>query len=270
MSMFELGTSAASADAAVAANVDVIKVGGRAQEEVSLPSLLAARWRAAPGSFCVVHGGAVEIDRLQRRLGGTPTFVGGRRVTTDEDIDTVRMALSGSANKRLVAALCALGVPAVGISGEDAGLLQAEPTRNAALGRVGTPVGVRQELIRALLGAGFLPVIAPLGASTAEGGGALNVNGDDAAAAIAAALGSGEMLFVTDVSGVRRGSSVLPSLGADEALAMIASGEASGGMLVKIEGALGALDRGVSRVRIGDVAAISNATVGTTLFLREE
>ena len=264
-------TQHGGADESVAqASVDVIKVGGRAQEDPSLAERIATRWRAAPGSFCLVHGGAVEIDRLQRRLGGSPTFVDGRRVTTDDDVETVRMALSGSANKRLVGALCALGIPAVGVSGEDAGMLQAEPTANASLGRVGTPADVRVDLLRVLLAAGYLPVVAPLGTSTVAGGGTLNVNGDDAAAAIAAALGSGEMLFVTDVAGVRRGATVLGTLGVQDALDLIASGEASGGMLVKIEGALGALGRGVGRVRIGDVAAISDSTLGTTLSLREE
>ena len=270
MSALDTTPLAVSDESVALAAVDVIKVGGRAQEDPSLAAALARRWRAVPASFCLVHGGAVEIDRLQRRLGGTPTFVSGRRVTTEEDVETVRMALSGSANKRLVASLCALGISAVGVSGEDAAMLQAEPVANAALGHVGTAAGVRAGLLRVLLGAGYLPVIAPLGTSTAGGGAALNVNGDDAAAAIAAALGSGELLLVTDVTGVRRGSTVVTELGVQDALELIASGEVSGGMLVKIEGALAALGRGVGRVRIGDVAAISDSTMGTTLFLREE
>jgi acetylglutamate kinase len=262
-----LGTSD---DASGLSAVDVIKIGGKAQDDELLVQRVADRWHATPGSFCLVHGGAIEIDRLQRRLGGTPTFVGGRRVTTDEDVETVRMALSATANKRLVAALCEAGVPAVGISGEDASLLRAAPVTNVALGRVGTPVEVRTEVLRVLLAGGFLPVVAPLGTSIVAGAGALNVNGDDAAAAIAAALGSGELLFVTDVPGVRRSMSVIPSLASGDALQMIASGDATGGMLVKIEGALAALERGVARVRIGNVAAISDPTGGTTLFLRED
>lgn len=250
--------------------VDVIKVGGRAQEDGSLVARLVERWNAAPGSFCVVHGGAAEIDRLQRRLGGTPTFVNGRRVTTDDDIEIVRMALSATANKRLVSALCAAGVPAVGISGEDGSLLRASPAADTSLGRVGSPAEVRASLLRVLLAGGFLPVVAPLGTSTGPEGGTLNVNGDDAGAAIAVAMGAGELLFVTDVPGVRRASATVPSLAAHEALAMIAAGDATGGMLVKIEGALAALGRGVARVRIGDVASISDASMGTTLYLRED
>ena len=270
MSELEQATLGTRDAGAATIAIDVIKVGGRAQDDPSLVSRLAGRWRAAPASFCLVHGGAVEIDRLQRRLGGTPTFIAGRRVTTDEDIEIVRMALSATANKRLVAALCEAGVPAVGISGEDASLLRAIPADNSALGRVGTPSEVRVELLRVLLVGGFLPVVAPLGTSAVPGEGALNVNGDDAAAAIAAALGSGELLFVTDVPGVRRGSRVLASLTPADALDLIAAGDATGGMLVKVEGALAALERGVAKVRIGDVAAISDPTFGTTIFLRED
>ena len=195
------------------ATMRVLKVGGRAQEDPALVGEIAAAWRAAPGALCVVHGGAVEIDRLQCALGATPRFVGGRRVTSAEDIETVRMALSGSANKRMVSALCALGVPAVGVSGEDAAMLRAAPFDDA-LGRVGRPQSVRVDLVRLLLSGGYLPVIAPLAAGAEGEAGALNVNGDDAAAAIAAALGATELLFVTDVAGVRRDGETVDSLDA--------------------------------------------------------
>ena len=247
----------------------VIKVGGRAQEDPALVGEIAAAWRAAPGALCVVHGGAVEIDRLQRALGATPRFVGGRRVTSADDIDTVRMALSGSANKRLVSALCALGVPAVGVSGEDAAMLRAAPFDDA-LGRVGRPASVRIDLVRLLVSGGFLPVIAPLAAGAEGEAGALNVNGDDAAAAIAAALGANELLFVTDVDGVRRDGETVESLDAAAAASLLASGTAEGGMAVKVASALGALAGGTARVRIGGTAAIRDASAGTTLTLHGE
>ena len=249
--------------------VRVIKVGGRAQEDPLLATEIAAAWRSAPGALCVVHGGAVEIDRLQRALGGSPRFVGGRRVTSAEDIDTVRMALSGVANKRLVSALCALGVPAVGISGEDAAMLRAAPFDDA-LGRVGRPQSVRVDLVRLLLDGGYLPVIAPLAAGPADNPAALNVNGDDAAAAIAGALGASELLFVTDVDGVRRDGVVVRFLDAPAAASILASGIADGGMAVKVASALGALASGTARVRIGGTAAILDASAGTTLTLHAE
>ena len=251
------------------ATMRVLKVGGRAQEDPSLVGEIAAAWRAAPGALCVVHGGAVEIDRLQRALGATPRFVGGRRVTSAEDIETVRMALSGTANKRMVSALCALGIPAVGVSGEDAAMLRAAPFDDA-LGRVGRPQTVRVDLVRLLLGGGFLPVIAPLAAGAEGEAGALNVNGDDAAAAIAAALGATELLFVTDVEGVRRDGVTVDSLDAAGASALLASGAAEGGMAVKVASALGALAGGTARVRIGGTAAIRDASAGTTLTMHGE
>ncbi|HEU4563787.1 MAG TPA: hypothetical protein VFS05_04020, partial [Gemmatimonadaceae bacterium] len=80
----------------------VIKIGGRAQDDPRLAATIAAAWRAAPGSLCIVHGGGDEISALQRSLGIEPVFNGGRRVTQERDVDVVRMALSGTANKRLV------------------------------------------------------------------------------------------------------------------------------------------------------------------------
>jgi len=250
-------------------SIRVLKVGGRAQEDSSLAGEIAAAWRATPGALCVVHGGAVEIDRLQRALGATPRFVGGRRVTSADDIDTVRMALSGSANKRMVSALCALGIPAVGVSGEDAAMLRAAPFDDA-LGRVGRPQSVRTGLVRLLLDGGYLPVIAPLAAGAEGEAGALNVNGDDAAAAIAAALGAAELVFVTDVDGVQRDGATVESLDASAAKSLLASGEAAGGMAVKVASALGALAGGTARVRIGGTAAIRDASAGTTLTMHGE
>jgi len=249
--------------------VRVLKVGGRVQEDPALLGELAAAWIAAPGALCVVHGGAVEIDRLQRALGAVPRFIGGRRVTSADDIDTVRMALSGVANKRLVSGLCALGIQAVGISGEDAAMLRAAPFDDA-LGRVGRPRAVRVELVRVLLGAGFLPVIAPLAAGPDGDPGALNVNGDDAAAAIAGALGASELLFVTDVDGVRRDGIVVQHLDVASATALLVSGVAEGGMAVKVASALATLAAGTARVRIGGIASIGDASAGTTLTLHGE
>jgi len=247
----------------------VVKVGGRAQEDPALVGRLAAEWRAAPGALCIVHGGAAEIDRVQRAFGATPRFVGGRRVTSEADIDTVRMALSGAANKRLVAGLNAAGVPAVGISGEDAALLRAAPI-DPALGRVGRPDVVRVELLELLLTSGYLPVVAPLAAPPEGEEGALNVNGDDAAAAIAVALGAAELFFVTDVDGVRRNGETVRRLDAGAAATMLASGAAAGGMAVKVASALGALAGGIARVRIGDGGALADRTLGTTLTLHGE
>jgi acetylglutamate kinase len=248
----------------------VVKIGGRAQSDPALPAALAAAWAATPGSLVVVHGGGDEVSALQRALGATPTFVGGRRVTSADDIELLRMALSGSANKRLVSALVSRGVSAVGLSGEDAALLTAAPLDPQRLGCVGDPRHVNVGLLQHLLDGGYLPVISPLSRSEAPAASgvestALNVNGDDAAALLAAALEASELLLVADVAGVLVDDIVLPDLSPVGAGQLIASGAVSGGMVAKLEAALAALASGVARVRIGDVRAIHDSTRGTVV-----
>lgn len=253
----------------------VVKVGGRVQADARLAPSLAALWRARPGALVVVHGGGDEASALMRRLGQEPTFVGGRRVTSPDDIETLRMAFSGSANKRLVAALVSEGVRAVGVSGEDAGLVEATVSHGGTLGRVGEPRCSDPSLLTHLLDGGFLPVLSPLArdADAPAPGGALNVNADDAAAAVARALGAAELLLVSDVPAVLVDGRPVASLSADEARDLIARGIAAGGMAAKLEAALAALGAGVGRVRVGDLGLITAArsqeapSAGTTLSL---
>lgn len=245
----------------------VVKIGGRAQASPSLGAVLAEAWRGAPGAMCVVHGGGDDISAMQRRLGGSPGFSGGRRVTSEEDIAVVRMVLSGLVNKRLVSELVAAGIPAVGISGEDAGFLQAQALGIEEFGHVGMPARVDVSLLDALLAGGYLPVISPL-ARNAAGGGALNVNGDDAAAAIAVATGASELLLVADVDGVMDGEgATLRELDVESARGLIASGTASRGMAAKLEAAHAALAGGVPSVRIAPLAGILDPELGTTVTL---
>jgi acetylglutamate kinase len=245
----------------------VIKIGGRAQASPSLAATVAEAWRAAPGTLCVVHGGGEEISAMQRRLGGSPGFAGGRRVTSEEDIAVVRMVLSGLVNKRLVSQLVGAGAPAVGISGEDAGFLEAQPLGIQEFGHVGMPGRVSVALLDALLGAGYMPVVSPL-ARSADGSGALNVNGDDAAAAIAVATNAEELLLVADVDGVIGAEgNVLDLLDVEAARGLIASGTASNGMAAKLEAAHAALAGGVSSVRIAPLAGVLDAELGTRMTL---
>lgn len=244
----------------------VIKIGGRPQLDPSLPAAVAAAHRAAPGSLLVVHGGGDEVSTLQRLYGVEARFAGGRRVTSALDLEIIRMALSGSANKRLVSALVDAGVSAIGLSGEDGALLTADPLDPAQYGHVGTPAAVNTVLLRQLLDAGHLPVLSPVSRSTDPAMGVtLNVNGDDAAAAIAAALGADELLLVSDVPGVLLADRPLPALGPEEAQRLIDDGTARGGMAAKLQAALSALDGGVQRVRISDIAAITDPNRGTAL-----
>ena len=242
----------------------VVKIGGRAQSDPKLPRLLA---NAALGgdALVIVHGGGDEVSALQRQMGSEPTFIGGRRVTTEADMDVVRMVLSGSINKRLVRQLIDEGVDAVGISGEDGSLLPARLLDNGVLGAVGEPMGANIRPIEALLDAGFVPVISPLGRN-AETGQGLNVNGDDAAAAIAGALRADELLLLADVPGVLDTSGALvPVISIDSIDDLIASGVARGGMSAKLQAARRALSAGVGAVRISDVNALANPGVGTRL-----
>jgi acetylglutamate kinase len=245
----------------------VVKVGGRVQDDPALAAALVAAARQASGQLVIVHGGGDDISALQRRLGHEPTFVGGRRTTSSDELEIVRMVLSAKANKRLVAAVISAGGRAVGISGEDGSTLLARVAPGAPLGRVGADVQADAHLLADLLAARWIPIVSPVGRDADDANGAgLNVNGDDAAAAIAVALGAAELLFVADVAGVLVSGSVVPSLTHDAAKALIATGVAGGGMAAKIEAAHHALSHGVARVRISDLAALTDPTRGTVLL----
>jgi len=156
-------------------------------------------------------------------------------------------------------------LPAIGISGEDGGILAATILEGGALGAVGEPVAADARPIEALLSAGFVPVISPLGRHADTGQG-LNINGDDAAAAIAGALRADELLLLADVPGVLDASGALVrSISADAVDDLIASGVASGGMSAKLQAARRALVAGVMSVRISDVNALLDPTAGTRL-----
>lgn len=245
----------------------VVKLGGRAQSADALALLVASAWNVNR-ALCIVHGGGDEITALQRTLGGEPKFTGGRRITTQEDLEIIRMVLSGSVNKRLVSRFNAAGVNAVGISGEDARLIGASPLGVAEFGYAGMPARINTTLIETLWLAEYLPVISPVGTSLTHPGTALNVNGDDAAAALAVALGADELLLVADVEGVLDGDGdVITQMDVEEARALIAAGVARGGMAAKLEAAYAALAGGVRTVRIADLAALEDLARGTTVTL---
>ena len=247
--------------------IRVVKIGGRAQQAPSLIPALASAWRATPGAIVIVHGGGDEVTTVQRSMGRDPQFVDGRRVTTDDDIAILRMTLSGVVNKRLVAALVAEEVPAVGLSGEDAALLSAEPIDAATMGRAGAPAHANVHLLRHLLQGGFLPVISPLARDARSlSGDALNVNGDDAAAAIAGALGASELLLIADVPGVLERGDVIATLDPSRVRALVGAGTVTAGMIAKLEASSRALANGVSSVRIGDIDAIADAQRGTRII----
>ncbi len=244
----------------------VVKLGGRVQSDPRLGNAVRELWQLNKDSLCIVHGGGDEVTALQRQLGREPTFINGRRVTTDDDVDLVRMVLSGSANKRLVASLKSAGLPAVGISGEDGGLLPAEPIDLVTLGRAGKPVTPQTRVIEVLLSGGFLPVISPVaGDASSSSGGALNVNGDDAAGAIASAL-KADLWMIADVSGVLDDNGVLiQQLDESQMQVLVEAGTVNKGMRAKLEAGFAALQRGSPAVRIASIDAFSSDSSGTFL-----
>ncbi|MFL5754711.1 MAG: acetylglutamate kinase, partial [Chloroflexota bacterium] len=176
----------------------------------------------------------------------------GLRVTDAASIEVAAAVLRGVVNSELVATLRDLGVDAVGLSGVDGGVLVAE--RVEGMGLVAHVVGIKRDLLDALLVAGQVPVVAPLARD--EEGIVCNVNADDAAAGIAAGLGARQVVFLTDVDGVRDGSgNRLPKLTPDEAEELIADGTIAGGMVPKVRSALGALGWAEAEAIIADSSA---------------
>lgn len=249
----------------------VLKVGGRPQTEPTLPALIAEAWDALSGAMVIVHGGGDDVTALQQTMGLSSQFVDGRRVTSAQDLELVRMALSGTANKRLVAGLVREGVRAVGLSGEDASLIAATPVDSARLGHVGTPQRVNSSLLLHLIDGGYLPVVSPVSRNIGlELGPALNVNADDAAAAIAAAIEAEELLIVSDVPGVLVDGEAADTLTVAEAQQLLHDGLASGGMRAKLSAAITALDGGVPVVRIADLRGIKDRKRGTKMQRKTE
>jgi acetylglutamate kinase len=242
--------------------IRVVKIGGHEVDDTGWLARLGAA-AAAVDQLVVVHGGGKEVSELQRALGAEPEWRDGLRFTTPEALRAVQLTLSGSVNKRLVSALISAGADAIGISGEDGALVRARPLRAGALGRTGEVVAVRALLLRTLISLGMVPVVSPV--SRGEDGGALNVNADDAAAAVAAALQATELLFVSNVAGVLRGGEPITEIGADEVEELVSSGVVTGGMEPKLRAAIRALEQGVGLVRVGGLRMITDASAGTRI-----
>jgi acetylglutamate kinase len=233
-----------------------LKYGGNAMAAVdSDPTLDEVAAFAARGDRVVlVHGGGPQIDAELDAKAIDEVRVQGLRVTGRQTRDIVEYVLCGSVNKALVRALAARGTPAVGISGEDGGLLvarRAGAVNGVDLGYVGGDiVAVNATAPRALLEAGFVVVVAPL-ALDADGGGALNCNADTAAGAIAGALRADAYVVITNVAGVRRDvadpDSVIERLTIAEAERYLADGTFTDGMIPKMRAAIAAVRGGAAR-----------------------
>jgi acetylglutamate kinase len=200
----------------------------------------------------LVHGGGRRITEWLDRLGVQSRFEGGLRVTDAAALEVAAAVLRGVVNSELVSTLRDIGVDAVGLSGVDGGLLIAERVPNVGL--VAHVVGLRRDLIDAILVGGQVPVVAPLARD--EHGVVCNVNADDAAAGIAAGLGARQLVLLTDVDGIRDAAGHrLDSITADEAESLIERGVIADGMVPKVRAALAALTWNGSEAVIADSSA---------------
>jgi acetylglutamate kinase len=234
----------------------VIKYGGHAMENAELANLFATDvvlMRLVGMNPVVVHGGGPQITELMRRLGKEPEFVDGRRVTDAETVDIVRMALFGKVNRDIVATVNRLGSYAVGMSGEDAGLIRVDQ-RDPVLGFVGDVRSIDPTMVLRLVREELIPVIATIGVDDA--GQAYNINADTVAGAIAEALGAEKLVYLTDVAGVYADwpdeASLISRIDVDGLEKLIVDGKASEGMIPKLESCVSALRNGVRRAHILD------------------
>ncbi len=221
----------------------VVKVGGSVARQADADATIVAALHDAGTPLVVVHGGGPLVGEWSTKLGLEPRFERGLRVTDEPTRDVALAILTGLANSRLVAALVQRGVPAVGLSGLDGGMLRAE-RESADLGLVGRITLVDSSLLEELLERGRVPVIAPAALEVGTGE-PLNVNADSVAGALAAAIGARLLAFITDVPGVRgQDGKLIASLDRERARALVDDGTIEGGMLPKVEACLLAASAG--------------------------
>ncbi|MDE0210007.1 MAG: acetylglutamate kinase [Boseongicola sp.] len=231
----------------------VIKFGGNAMGDAGAMASFArdiVLMRQVGVNPVIVHGGGPMIAQMLDRLGIKTEFVRGKRVTDQATAEVVEMVLSGLVNKRIVQAINAEGGRALGLSGKDASLMICDQA-GSDLGLVGEPVEVDPDILRTLMAAEVIPVIAPLGAG--RNGETLNVNGDTAAGAIAASLDADRLLLLTDVTGVMNAEGeVVTEITPAQIRKLTMDGVIADGMVPKTETALAAIDGGVRAVVILD------------------
>ncbi|MGN0969030.1 MAG: acetylglutamate kinase, partial [Oscillospiraceae bacterium] len=251
----------------------VVKYGGSAIGTTDTILQDAAALSRLGVRVVLVHGGGKAITGLLDKLHVPTRFVDGYRYTDESVLDVAELALSAQVNKAIVSALGELGARAVGISGKDGGLLTAK-AKDPALGRVGEIVEVDPSLLNTLLDAGCVPVVSPIAGGDGPG---YNCNADDAARAVAEAMGADSLLFLTDMDGVLVDShnqqTIIPHMNLERGRELLDSGLIAGGMAPKVLNCLRAVERGVGKVVIlnGTVEhallleAFSRKSLGTTI-----
>lgn len=256
----------------------LVKLGGTLLDTPEVRARLVNEIAGQAGrgrELIVVHGGGRQMTQYLAERGVESRFVDGLRVTTPETLDAVLKVLAGTVNRELVAWLIAAGARAVGLTGLDGSLVEAEQM-DPALGAVGRVVRANPELVELLVSSGYLPVVACVAGD--RQGRVYNVNADQMAAACAAGFRASRLFFLTDVDGVLDSlGAVQPQLTLPESERLIAAGIARGGMQAKLNAAARALREGVDEVRIAPGAApgilerlFAGEPVGTRLVMAPE
>ncbi len=233
----------------------LVKLGGTLLDAEETRLRLAGELAAAARDhqLVAVHGGGRQMTRFLAERGVESQFIGGLRVTTPETIDAVLKVFAGSVNKQLVASLIAAGARAVGVSGIDACLVEAELVR-PELGQVGRPARCNPQLLDSLTAAGFLPVVSFVAGD--RQGRVFNVNADQMAVACASGFRADRLIFLTDVEGVLDASKrLVPVISLRESEELIGGDVATGGMQAKLVSAGEALRNGIAQVAIAPGAA---------------
>ena len=264
--------------------VIVVKYGGSAMSNEELQKNVikdVALLKLVGFKPIIVHGGGKEISRWVEKTGKEAKFVNGLRVTDEETMEIAEMVL-GRVNKRLVSMVEELGVKAVGLSGKDGQMLRVEKkySEGQDIGYVGNINNVNPEILSDLLEKGYLPIVSPLGLG--EEFDTYNINADDAACAIAKAVGADKLVFLTDIEGLYKDindkSSFISRITASEAEELIEDGFIGGGMLPKLNNCTSAVLNGVNRVHILDgriphcllLEIFTNEGVGTAIVRDED
>lgn len=246
--------------------VFIIKYGGSAQVEEDLKNAFAqdiVLLNYIGIHPVIIHGGGPKITSTMEKMGKKPEFIYGQRFTDEETMDIVEMVLGGLINKEIVSLINRHGGKAVGLSGKDGGLIKASKKMVKKvksdkgedvivdLGLVGEVANVDTHILSSLKGDGFIPVISPVGVGPK--GETLNINADNVAASIAAALKAEKLMILTDVPGIiDRNKKILPTLTKKQVKKLINNETISGGMLPKVQACLEALEGGVSKTHIVD------------------
>lgn len=224
----------------------------------------------------LVHGGGPEITEMLQKVGKESKFYNGLRITDEESAKIVQMVLAGKVNKSLVSLLQSIGGKAIGLSGMDGNLIEAQPIDFENLGYVGEITKVNTQPILDVLEKGYIPVVSTVGCDSE--GNVYNINADTAAAAIAGSLGAESLISMTDICGILRDkddpSTLIPVINVSEAPQLMREGVISGGMIPKIECCIEAIRRGVGKVFVIDgrvphsilIEILTDEGIGTMLI----